>query len=78
MRSTVSSHMEYAPALDNGAKAPSTRSRRRSSRFVGPMERLMGPHRGGMAARPFFKTTAEAFRPKFKKNIQDAIAKLTK
>jgi hypothetical protein len=74
MKSKVSSSKDYAAALDDGARPPSKRSGRRSKKRNGPVENFMGPHRGGMAARPFFKSTAEAFRPKFKGNISKAIA----
>jgi hypothetical protein len=74
MKNTVASSKEYAAALDDGARPPSKRSRRPSKKHPGPVQNLTGPHRGGMAARPFFKSTAENFRPKFKENISTAIA----
>ncbi len=75
IRATVTARKNYAEALDSGSRAPSRRGGRRSRKSAGPVPNLMGPHRGGIAPRPFFRVTVKEFLPRFKANILALIGK---
>jgi hypothetical protein len=81
MKSTVNSGKNYAAALDDGANARSVRSAKRftgkGKKAGGFKQNAVGPHRGGMLPRPFFKVTAEEYRPQFKENVEKAVAEIT-
>lgn len=65
LKARVSTSKKYAAALDNGATINNRSSR---TRIAGPFQNRT------IAQRPFFASTAEKFKSKFKENIRKAIA----
>lgn len=74
----VGTNVEYAIYLEEGTSAPATRARRRRKGQQGPMQNLMGPHRGGMAARPVWEVTRTESLPTLEQMLDAEIAGIGK
>lgn len=73
LEAKIGTPVEYALYLEDGTRAPSLRSKPRQGRMAGPVENLMGPHRGGMAPRPLWERTAKESLPTLEKMLEAEI-----
>lgn len=74
LEAIIGTPVEYGLYLETGTRAPARRGGRRGvGGMIGPVMNVMGPHRGGMAARPVWKPTADAALPTLENMLRNEI-----